>query len=203
MTYKLPLLLALAASPALAAEPRGLDAHVHGLGSLDIAIDGTRVAMELTAPGADIVGFEHTAKSAEDRAAIDAAVAILAKPLDLFVMPGAAGCSVVQASAALESDDALEDHADDHDHAHAHDDHDHDHAHDDHDHAEASGEHTEFHAKYMLTCNMPDALDEIRFAYFDQFAGAEALEVQIVSSKGAQAFDVDRNDPTLDLRGMF
>ncbi|MEP2640722.1 DUF2796 domain-containing protein [Roseobacter sp.] len=121
----------IAAAPALADETRQLDAHEHGVGQLDIAFDGSQIAMELHAPGADIVGFEYAATRAEDRAAVDAAVATLARPLDLFVLPQAAGCSVVQASAELESDHADDDH-DDHDHEdHADEDHD-DHGHDDH-----------------------------------------------------------------------
>lgn len=208
MKHTFPALLALLATPAFAETARELDAHEHGVGELNIAVDGDTVAMEFHAPGADIVGFEYEAKSAEDRAAIDAAVALLAKPLDLFVLPAAAECSVTKASAGLEAE---EDH-DDHDHEkHAsdekHEDHDHEeHAegehHDDHaDHAEAS--HTEFHAEYALTCGNTDALSGIEFAYFDMFENALELEVQIISASGAQAFEVERDAPKLDLRGMF
>ena len=202
MKCALPILFALLATPALAEGARELDAHEHGVGALNIAIDGDTVAMELHAPGADIVGFEYEATSAEDRAAIDAAVALLAKPLDLFVLPTTAECSVTKASAGLESDEGHEDHAegDEHDdHADGHADGD---GHDDHDdHAEAS--HTEFHAEYMLTCGNPGAMNGIDFAYFSIFENALELEVQIVSASGAKAFEVERNMPTLDLRGMF
>ena len=150
-TFTCATVLALTAPLALAEEARQLDAHEHGVGQLDMAVEGNRIAVELHAPGADIVGFEYAATSAEDRAKIDAAVATLTRPLDLFVLPAAAGCSVVQASAELESEAEHDDHAehkhDDHDdeeHAeHEHDDHDdEDHAehehddHDDEDHAE-------------------------------------------------------------------
>ncbi len=179
----------LFATTAIAEQTRQLDAHEHGVGALDIAIDGTTVAMEFHAPGADIVGFEYAAESTDDRASISAAVATLARPLELFVFPTAAGCSVTQANAALESED---DHAE----------HDHD-THDDHeDHAEAAS-HTEFHAKYTLSCADPDALTQITFAYFDTFANALEVEVQVITSTGAQAFEVDRAAPTLDLRSLF
>ncbi|WP_300060445.1 DUF2796 domain-containing protein [uncultured Roseobacter sp.] len=191
-----PVFLAV---PAFADAPRQLDAHEHGVGQLNMALDGDTVVLELHAPGADIVGFEYAAKSAEDRAAIDAAVATLARPLELFLMPAAAECSVVQASAELEGADA-------HD-AHEHHDHDgHDHAgHDDHDHAaetEESG-HSEFHAQYRLRCANPDALSEITFAYFDTFENARKLDVQIVSPSGAVAAEVTHDAPELNLRGMF
>ena len=199
MKPALPLFIALLASPAFAEDTREADAHEHGVGELNIAVDGTTVAMEFHAPGADIVGFEYEAKSAEDRAAIDAAVATLAKPLDLFQIPAAAECSVTQASAALESEDKHEDHED---HAKHDDDHE-EHAHDDHEDHEEEASHTEFHAEYTLTCANPSAIDAITFAYFETFKNATEVEVQIINSDGAKAFEVERDTPTLDLRGLF
>lgn len=211
MKYAFPTLLLLA-TPAFAETARELDAHEHGVGELNIAIEDGTVAMELHAPGADIVGFEYQAESAEDRAAIDAAVAALAKPLNLFVLPAEAECSMTQASAALETEADHDEHEhDDHADEATHDDHD-DHAHeehsdgdghDDHDHAKAEASHTEFHAEYLLTCSNPGALTEIGFAYFETFENARELEVQIVTASGAQAFEVERDAPSLDLRGMF
>lgn len=201
---------ALTAGPTLAEETRQLDAHEHGVGQLDIAFDGQHIAMELHAPGADIVGFEYAAESAEDRAAVDAAVATLARPLDLFVLPQAAGCSVVQASAGLESEDEHEDHAEEAGHADEHEDHaeDADHTDEHEDHAEDAGHtdepgHTEFHAEYLLTCADPAAASEISFAYFDAFPNALEVEVQVISDTGATSFEVERDAPTLDLRSMF
>ena len=219
-TFTCATVLALTAPLALAEEARQLDAHEHGVGQLDMAVEGNRIAVELHAPGADIVGFEYAATSAEDRAKVDAAVATLARPLDLFVLPAAAGCSVVQASAELESEAEHEEHSehkhDDHDdeeHAeHKHDDHDDEehaeHKHDDHDdeeHAEHEEEagHTEFHAAYMLECADTSAVSLITFAYFDASPNALELEVQLVTDKAAGAFEVTRDAPTLDLRSMF
>lgn len=193
----LPLLAATAllATSVSAEDTRQLDAHEHGSGQLDIAFDGPQIALELHAPGADIVGFEYAAVSAKDRAAVDAAVATLAGPLDLFVLPKAAGCSVVQAAAKLESDDGHDDHDDEHVHK--------DHAHEEHDDQVTETGHTEFHAEYLLTCADPSAITRITFAYFDTFPNALEVEVQIISDAGATSFEVERDAPTLDLRGMF
>ena len=194
---------AITATPVLAEETRQLDAHEHGVGQLDIAIDGQQVAMELHAPGADIVGFEYAAESDADLAAVDAAATTLAGPLDLFVLPEAAGCSVVTAAAGLESEEEHDDHDDQHDdhedeHADEHDEHD-DEGHDDH--ASETG-HTEFHAEYLLTCATPSAITEINFAYFDTFPNALEVEVQIISDAGATSFEVERDAPVLNLSGM-
>ena len=201
MKRTLPALIALLAAPAMAENARELDAHEHGVGELNIAVDGDTVAMELHAPGADIVGFEYEATSAEDRAAIDAAVAMLAKPLELFVLPAAAECSVTKASAGLESEEGHDDHEDHGDHE-EHAEHKEEHAEHE-EHAEAESGHTEFHAEYLLACANTDALSGIDFAYFTTFENALELEVQVITASGAQAFDVARDMPSLDLRGMF
>ncbi|MEP4198021.1 MAG: DUF2796 domain-containing protein [Aliishimia sp.] len=231
MKPAISLIALVAAFPTFAEDTRELDAHEHGVGTLNIAIEGTTVAMAFEAPGADIVGFEYAAESDADLAAIDAAIATLGAPLDLFVLPNAAGCSVVEARAELESEDDHDDHGDeghddhddhdDHDKDEAHDDHGHkdhadenhddhaeedhdDHEHDDHgdkdhaDHADEAG-HTEFHAEYTLACDAPDALTEISFAYFEAFPNALEVEVQIITTSGAQAFEVERDAPVLDL----
>lgn len=220
------VLLLLSASAVAAEETRQLDAHEHGVGQLDIAFDGDKIAMELHAPGADIVGFEYAAQSSEDRAKVDAALATLARPLELFSLPMAAVCSVVEASASLESeaehgDDDHEEHDDHtehkeegHDHeAHAeeghtdedHAAHDEEHDHEEHGHDEHEDEagHTEFHAEYLLTCADSAQVKLITFGYFDAFPNALELEVQVISDSGATAFEVERNAPTLDLRDLF
>lgn len=200
MKQAFSLIALIVACPAFAQDNRQLDAHEHGVGTLNIAIEGTTVAMAFEAPGADIVGFEYVAESDADLAAIEAGIAKLGAPLDLFVVSDAAGCSVVEARAELESEDEHDDH-DDHGHDdHAKEGHD-DHGHDDHgdeEHAEEAG-HTEFHAEYRLTCDAPDALTDITFAYFDAFPNAQEVEVQIITASGAQAFEVERDAPVLAL----
>jgi hypothetical protein len=185
-----------------ASDTRQLGAHEHGVGQLNIAVDGEQVAMEFHAPGADIVGFEYVASSNADRSAIADGVAALARPLDLFVLSAEAGCNVVRAAAELEADETHDHGHDAHDHdTHNHDEHDHDeHAHDAH---ADEDSHAEFHAEYLLECASPDALSTVEFAYFDRFENAREVDVQILSDAGAIRFKVTRSEPVLDLRGMF
>ena len=203
--------IALSATPSLAEETTQLDAHEHGVGQLNIAFDENKVAMELHAPGADIVGFEYGAKSDVDLAAIDAALQTLSDPLGLFLLPEAASCIVITAHAKLESEDSdHDDHDeeghDDHDEE-GHDDHDEE-GHDDHDeeghddHDEAPS-HTEFHAEYLLECANLTEMSAITFSYFEIFPNALELEVQVISDKGATAFEIERDVAKLDLRGIF
>lgn len=194
-------LISVFATP-IAAETRSHGAHVHGVGTLDIAFEGGDIQMELEAPGADIVGFEYEATDPEDRKAIDAAIAMLARPLALFEVSDAAGCQVEQAQvshASLEGDGHAhdDDHSNEDDHAHE-DKHDHDdHAH------EVKAGHAAFRATYRLVCADVAAIDTIEFRYFEQFEGAEKLQVQLVSERTASAHDVTRDAPMLDLRGRI
>lgn len=221
----LPLLsiAAVIASPTFAEDTRQADSHEHGVGQLDIAFEGSNISMELHAPGADIVGFEYAATSEEDHKAIDAAIATLSKPFELFNLPTGAGCKVIEASAELEGDESHEDeHDDDHkdEHDDEHDDHkdehgdDHKDEHDDNhgddhkddDHSDHEGEeasHTEFHAEYLFECTDLNAVTKILFPYFEAFPNAQELELQVVSEKGAAAFEVERDAASVDLSELF
>lgn len=182
--------VSLFAMPALAeGEKRELGAHEHGHSALNVAIEGGRVEMELIAPGADIVGFEHEASTAEDKAAVEQAEAMLGEPLALFGLAVAAGCVVETAAVEIEGEEHHDEHGDE---AHADDEH----------HDEAS--HNEFHAEYSLNCSTPDALDGIDFAaFFGAFAGAEEVEVTVISEKGQSSYEVERDAPVVDLQGVI
>jgi len=206
--------LLVTALPLAAHEKREMDAHVHGTGAVQIAIDGPTIAMEITVPGADIVGFEHAPGTDADRAALDAALAKFADAFTLFTLQGDPGCTSVTKIADTHGYGVAPDHGDDHD-AHGaddhgadavHDDHDHDTAadagHDDHDHDDGAN-HAEFHAVYEMTCADPDALTAIAFPYFDLFENAQKLDVQIVSDTGAMAAEVTRAAPVLSLAGAM
>ena len=195
------LVFAITALPAVAQERRALDAHEHGVGALNIVFDGASVAMQFEAPGADIVGFEYQAETEEDRAAIDDAVAILAKPLELFALSTDAHCNVTQARAALTGGTRDEDHGDHSEHNH--EDHAHDDHHDEHHEGDAHIRHSGFQGEYLISCGNPDAHSGIGFPYFEVFENARELEVQILTPSGAQAFEVTREAPILDIRGMF
>lgn len=189
--------LAVTVPIAVAAEEghRELGAHVHGHGTLNIAIEEKRVSMELEAPGMDLVGFEHAATSDDQKAAVDKAKALLGKPLGVFVLPAAAGCTLASSDVAIEAEHHHDGDAGDHDHdakdAADHDDHD------------AHSGHNQFHATYAFDCANPAELTAITFDYFKEFAGAQGLTVNVVSAKGQNKYEVSRDKPTLDLGGIM
>jgi hypothetical protein len=173
-------------------QQRQLGAHEHGRGALNMAIEGARVSLELEAPGADIVGFEHVAKTARQKAAVAQAKKQLLAPQALFKFPGAAGCEVADARVDLEGGG-------------------------EHEHEEAkagsaaakgpeaaqAGDHSNFHAQYAFNCKDPASITVVEFGYFQAFAGAQKLEVNVITAKGQTTFEVTRAKPRIDLAGMM
>jgi hypothetical protein len=194
--------VSLTSIPARAEEEhRELGAHEHGHGTLNIAVEDSRVAMELEVPGMDIVGFEHEATTEDQKAALKKAKAELARPLDLFKLSAAAGCSVKEAKVELETEHEGADH-DEHAKAEGHDD-DSQHADADHDDEEHAEGHNAFHVTYALDCEKPASLTSIAFDYFKAFAGAQNLTVNVVTAKAQNSYEVSRDKPEIDLGGMM
>jgi len=184
-------ILALSAAHAAAEPVRQLGPHQHGHGTLNLAIEGQTAQMELEVPGADIVGFEYEAETAEDQAKVKAAEEKLAQPLALFVLPSDAGCKVTSAKVVIARESET-----------GHDAHEHE----DDTHAEADGheaEHSEFHAEYALSCSDVAAITTISFPYFNAFPNSEELAVTLITEKSQKAFEVNREHALIDIRGMM
>jgi hypothetical protein len=203
--------LALAAMALVPSSPRAeeghreLGPHVHGHGTLNIAIEDKRVSMELVVPGMDIVGFEHAPSTDDQKAAVAKAEGRLAKPLGVFSLPAGAGCTVAEAHVAIEPEhhhDGDEDHDDDHDADHKDGAQGIDKGAPEHAHDEHAG-HNQFHVNYTLDCTNPAELTTITFDYFTLFAGAHDLTVNVVTAKGQSQYEVNRDKPTLDLNGIM
>jgi hypothetical protein len=169
-------LLTALAWTAHAEERRELGAHEHGHAKLNLAIDGAELAMEIEAPGMDILGFEHPAEAEQDKAAVEAAKATLADPLTLFVPSAAAGCRVVKATVTL-----LEEEHEDAGGVHNHDE----------------PLHSEFRGQYTLECGDPGALAQLSFNWFDRFPNARAVAVTMLDARGQSSWEVERGDPPL------
>ena len=178
----------LIALPALAeqAEHRQLGPHVHGQGTLDIAIEGKKIEMELVAPGMDIVGFEHVASTDEQKAAVKKAKAKLTDVLSVFKLPAAANCKAEVANVENRKETHKPGEKDDDD-----------------DDKPGAPQHSEFHATYTINCEAPERLTGIETIYFANFAGAQLLNVNVTTSKGQTQAQITRDKPTLDLTGVM
>ena len=80
----LSVILGLTSGAALAEPHRQHAPHEHGHGTLNLAIDGKKMVLQLTAPSQDIVGFEHAATTPSQQEAVHHARTALSSPADLF-----------------------------------------------------------------------------------------------------------------------
>jgi hypothetical protein len=59
------------------------------------------------------------------------------------------------------------------------------------------------HAQYTFDCQAPASLTAIEFDYFRAFAGAQRLDVTVITPKGQTKFEASRRKPRIDLTGMM
>ena len=112
------------------------DSHAHGIGELNVVVEGDELAIELISPAANIVGFEHAPSNDEQKAAVAQAKETLEQAEMLFVLSERAGCQAEHAHVESELLEGHE-HEEHHDDEHAHEDeehHDDEHAHEDEEH---------------------------------------------------------------------
>ncbi|MGF1786145.1 DUF2796 domain-containing protein [Photobacterium swingsii] len=182
-------------------EYRQHGAHVHGVVELNIAQDANALLVEITAPGADVVGFEHAPKNDEQKKALNNALKTLAQPQQLLTFSAGAQCTLVD-TLVTETLTAHDEHAHhNHDHnehaAHDHDSHDHAehaaHDHNSHDHAEHaahdhdSHDHGEFSAQYTFNCDNIETLTNMQSDWFKHFTSTEKITIQAITNKGQKA----------------
>ena len=158
-------------------EHASLDAHEHGVASLNVALDGQTLEIQLQSPAMNLVGFEHEAKSDADKAKVAAARQHLEQPQALFALPIEAKCALQDS----ELDSPLFG----------------GHAHDEHEHADEHG-HSDIDASYRFACANAEALKTLELgSFFGTFPGTEKLEVQLIGPSGQQGAELTPSNSRL------
>jgi hypothetical protein len=181
-------LLPLAAAQAHDDHKHGsLGKHEHGVATLNVALEGSTLEIELQSPAMNIVGFEHAASSEADKKTVAAARALLEKPQALFSLPAAAGCSLSENEVRSPL------------FGNAEADHDHDHDHDEHaDGDEHHHEHSDIDADYSFTCKQPGELKTLDLsAFYKQFPATQKINVQLIGPSGQQGVESTPANPRL------
>jgi len=180
------LLMSSIITVAAAEETRQVDKHEHGVGELNIAVESSAINLEFMIPGADITGFEYEAKSDSDIALVNAALSKFENFQNIFILPDSSNCDLVDAEIGINQEDD-------------HNDHD---EHDEHDEHEDES-HNEFVAHYSFSCRNVKEIDRIDFPYFTTFPSSGELEIQFVSEAGSTSFEVEGDEPFIDLKGKI
>ena len=166
-----------------------LPQHIHGVVELGVVLESSTLAVSLTAPLSDVVGFEHAPERDEQVDRIQRATELLSNADEMFGLADAAGCKASEVSVdgpAYFTQGTEAEHNDDH----RNDDGYH---HSDHTHPQTSEheEHAEINANYEWTCANVSELGALELRFADGFASVEKIEVQIVTSTGAQVLTAD------------
>jgi ABC-type Zn2+ transport system substrate-binding protein/surface adhesin len=164
-----------------------LDAHEHGVASLNMVLEREHLIIELDSPAANIVGFEHLPNSAGDFAALAEARKQLLQADALFAIADAAGCSLEEAEAESPLFEADVDAAEHEHHDEAHHDEHAEHAggaHAEHGHADHGSAHSDIQASFHFNCANPDAIKQIEVKLFEMFPRIEKLLLQAITPRG-------------------
>ncbi|WP_319781535.1 DUF2796 domain-containing protein [Oceanisphaera sp. IT1-181] len=162
-----------------------LGVHQHGFGSLSLALNQQQLVLELLAPAADIVGFEHAPQNIEQEQQQAAAFKRVQDANLLFTLPKKAECTLIESKLLAQDEEGFDEdeHASDHTHAkddshqdtahaqHQDDGHEHEHEHDD------QG-HNDVLVQYHYQCQQPQALTSLDTQLFELFASLNKIELQ-------------------------
>lgn len=203
--FKLSLLAAVTMSTSVQAEDtfRQHDAHVHGHVEFNIAQDNNELLIEITAPGSDVVGFEHAPKNEQQHDVIEKAEQTLKQADKLMLLSSAAKCKIehISVSNTLENetqhdsheghDHEKEPHGDEHE-GHEHEDHEKHESHEsheshEHEEHEENGKHGQFTIEYHFDCGDISALQQIETTWFTHFPNTDEISVNVLTDKAQTA----------------
>lgn len=179
----LGLSLAAACSIVAVAETRQHGSHEHGSAVLNVAIADQVLSVEYIAPAANIVGFEHTPSTKDQKHAVHEAIELLETGKVLNI-PADAACTLTHAE--VEHEDESDEHEE-----HAKDEHE--------EHGEDEGAHSEFHVQYEYQCGNMGALPHIDVELFKYFPANEKITTQIITPSGQKGVELTPNSTRLIL----
>jgi len=163
------LVLPLLMSAALlhAADQQGHAAHSHGMGMLELVIQGKTVKATFEIPMESLLGHEYLPRSAAEKKAMANLKAGVAKAAYFMSFPAAAQCqekSMKTESVMFEG---------------------------------KKSEHADLDAELEFECAKPEALTQIEFPLFAKHPRLGSLKVDMVSPKGQKSVTVKTKDPVL------
>lgn len=158
---------------------QSLKAHLHGVATLNIALEEQQLALELHSPAMNILGFEYQPSSTADKQAVLDAEQTLKNEQQLFKLSDAAQCALTAVS--IEND--LTEHNNDHQQS-AHD--------------ENEQQHSDIQVSYQFNCARPEKLKRIDLdGFFKAFPLTEKIRVQLIRADVQQGVDLSQSNTAL------
>ena len=164
-------------------------AHEHGIARLGLAVDGTRLTVDLELPAESVFGFEHAPRTEEERAAVAEALDRLRTGgARLLAFPDGTACTLDSAE-VRGPEGAEDDHAGEEEHVHEEEhagEDEHVHEEDGHEHEDEGTVHQDVHLLASLTCSRePIGPASLRFA--DLLPDVERVDLTVFTALGEAA----------------
>jgi hypothetical protein len=169
MSRKYFLFAAIAAltgnSPIVVAHELG--AHVHGVATLQIAVDEKTMTLEFSGPLDNLLGFEHVARTAKQKAAVLKMAADLNKPEQFFIPTAEAQCTlqsvkleslVLEPKAAQDKKEKTQPHEEERGHA-------------------------DIDGEFVFACKQIGKLHDLEVKLFDAYPNLHQLKVEVATLK--------------------
>ncbi|CAM3994557.1 DUF2796 domain-containing protein [Vibrio neonatus] len=176
------LLCTFIAVPSLASTFRQHGAHVHGFVTYDIAQDGAGLLIEIYATGMDVVGFEHTANTEQEKSAMSRANQLLNDSHSIVNINAEAQCSITDSAVSLVKS-SFEQPA----------------AQDIHNPFVEHSAHASFDIKYQFNCQNPQQLNDINTSWFQHFPATNTIAVNYFTDKTQNATELNKQQTHIHL----
>jgi len=160
------LSLALAADKKLADESVHA-AHSHGLGNLELVVQGASVTARFEIPMESLLGFEHLPRTPEEKKAMADLQTAVAQASYFISLPAAADC---QPKSLQINADMFKG---------------------------KKSQHSDLDAEMEFSCSQPSALKQLEIPLFKKHPRLVSLKVDMVSPKGQASVTLKAKDPVL------
>ncbi len=177
MKKKLYVLVLLAATSHLFAQDHG--PHVHGAGNLQINLSEHELYIELSIPGADFIGFEHSELTGQEETALREKIKAIEGSENLILFRTRLSTVVKQVEVEVHKEEEHGEHGDEEEHK----------------------EHSEYIVSFRYSFDKASNLKSADFkGLFDAFPTLEDLDWVLVSEEGQKAGELSPRKSKLNFR---
>jgi hypothetical protein len=151
---------------ALADEFEQHPPHEHGKVTINAAVDGNQLVIELDSPAVNVVGFEHEPRNDSEHAAVSAAAKLLGNGRGLFTFPKEARCQFEKVDIKTPQWETTDDVPGE---------------------PEKPGQHADYEARFTYQCWAPQHLAWLEPSLLDKLRNVTAARLNIATSRGQQS----------------
>lgn len=144
-----------------------LGAHVHGIATLQVAVDEKTMTLDFSSPLDNLLGFEHVARDAKQKAAVKKMVDSLNKAEQFFIPSADAQCTLqsVKLDSLVLEPKASADKKEESQH-----------------HEEERG-HADIDGEFVFACKQIGKLHDLEVTLFDAYPNLHQLKVEVATLK--------------------